>query len=186
MIPSDPLDRLVEQDTFAEMLALLEPEELVLAGLRLEGLSDSQIAALLDMDSRTVGERIERARLRIMEALPELALFLRGRQRPSHWPMSRQSPPLEHGWLCRWEADEDEPLPGLEAGLTVRDVAQRYGVTEKTVTCWVREGRFPNAYWVNVGRGAHRIPEQDVIGFQPGQRKQLERRPGKSPMRTIS
>lgn len=103
MISPDPLDRLVEQDTFAEMLALLEPEELVIAVLRLEGLHDSQIAALLNLDTRTVGQRMERVRLRIMEALPELASFLRGRQHPGHWPVSRQSPPLERGWLCRWE-----------------------------------------------------------------------------------
>jgi hypothetical protein len=31
----------------------------------------------------------------------------------------------------------------------VQDVAQRYGVTEQTVTYWIREGRFPNAHWLN-------------------------------------
>jgi DNA-directed RNA polymerase specialized sigma24 family protein len=103
MISPDPLDRLVEQDTFAEMLDLLEPEELVIAVLRLEGLHDSQIAELLATDSRTVTQRMERAQLRIMEALPELASFLRGRQHPGHWPVFRQLPPLEQGWLCRWE-----------------------------------------------------------------------------------
>jgi hypothetical protein len=34
------VDRLIEQDTFAEMLALLEPEELLIACLRLEDLSN--------------------------------------------------------------------------------------------------------------------------------------------------
>lgn len=99
MISPDPLDRLVEQDTFAEMLALLEPEELVVAVLRLEGLSDPQIAALLDTDRRRVGQRMETARRRIMEALPELVPLLRDQQRPGHWPLSRQLPPLERGWL---------------------------------------------------------------------------------------
>lgn len=185
MISPNPLDRLVEQDTFAEMLALLDPEELVMAVLRLEGLSDSQIAALLDTDTRSVGQCMEEARLRIMEALPELAPFLRGRQRSSHWPVSWQSPPLERGWLCRWDEDEDESLPELEPGLTVRDIAQRYGVTGRTVARWVREGCFPNAHWVNTSGGlAYRIPEQDLISFQPGRHSSGLRRPGKSAKRT--
>jgi excisionase family DNA binding protein len=184
MISPDPLDRLVEQDTFAEMLALLEPEDLVVAALRLEGLPDSRIAALLDSDPRVVDQSMEDARRRIMEALPELACFLRGRQRPSHWPLSRQPPPLERGWLCRWDVDEEEPPPEMDAGLTVREVARRCGVTEQTVSRWVREGCFPNAYWVDVAGGAYRIPEQDLIGFQPGRRNRLARRPGESPKRT--
>lgn len=103
----------MEQDTFAELLALLEPEDLIIAALRLEGLSDSQIAALLDVDPRTVGWRMEKAQLRIMEALPELAPFLRGRRRLSPQPLSEQSPPLERGWLCNWDEGADEPLPEL-------------------------------------------------------------------------
>lgn len=129
MICPDPLERLVEQDTFAEMLSLLEPEELVVAVLRLEGLPDSQIAVLLDIDPRTVGQRMEEARLRIMEALPELASFLRDRQRPSLQPLPRQPPPLERGWLCRWNPGGDEPLADFDAGLTVREIARRHGVT---------------------------------------------------------
>ena len=143
MISPDALERLVEQDTFAEMLALLEPEELVLAGLRLEGLSDLQIGALLDTDSRSVAECMDRVRLRIMEALPELAPFLRDRQCPGHWPVSRQSPPLERGWLCCWNEGRDEAPPS--GGLKAQDVAQRYGAAVQTVCRWVREGRFPNA-----------------------------------------
>jgi hypothetical protein len=143
MISPDALERLVEQDTFAEMLALLEPEELVLAGLRLEGLSDLQIGALLDTDSRRVAECMDRVRLRIMEALPELAPFLRDRQCPGHWPVSRQSPPLERGWLCCWNEGRDEAPPS--GSLKAQNVAQRYGAAVQTVCRWVREGRFPNA-----------------------------------------
>jgi hypothetical protein len=113
MISPEPLEQLVEQDTFAEMLALLEPEDLAIAALRLEGLSDSQIAALLHVDPRTVGWRMEKAQLRIMEVLPELAPFLRGRRRLSPPPLSGQSPPLERGWLCDWGGGADEPLPEL-------------------------------------------------------------------------
>ena len=80
MISPHPLDRLIEQDTFAEVLALLEPEELVIASLRLEGLSDEQIASLLDIDRATVCRRMEQARQRIVEAMPELDPVLRDRR----------------------------------------------------------------------------------------------------------
>jgi hypothetical protein len=49
VISPHPVDRLIEQDTFAEMLALLEPAELLIACLRLEDLSHEQIASLLDI-----------------------------------------------------------------------------------------------------------------------------------------
>jgi hypothetical protein len=121
MISPDPLERLVEQDTFAEVLALLQPEELIVAVLRLEGLRDLQIAELLDVDTRTVGRRIEEARLRIIEALPELAPFLRHRPAPIS-PLASRQLPLERGWLCRWEAGEEESLPDMDAELTVAEV----------------------------------------------------------------
>lgn len=91
-----PLDRLVEQDTFTEMLALLEPEELVIASLRLEALCDDQIASLLGVDRSTVHHRMEQARQRIVETLPELAPVLRDRRKPPR----RYLRPLERGWIC--------------------------------------------------------------------------------------
>jgi hypothetical protein len=96
VISPHPLDRLVEQDRFAEMLALLEPEELVIASLRLEELSDDQIASLLDIDRTTVRYRMEQARQRIVEALPELASVLRDRR----YAPARDARPLQRGWLC--------------------------------------------------------------------------------------
>ena len=106
MISPHPLDRLVEQDTFAEAMALLEPEELVIASLRLEGLSDEQIAFLLDIDRATVCRRMEQALQRIVEALPELAIVLRDRR---HWPL-RSRRPLQRGWLCPSVAGEPDSL----------------------------------------------------------------------------
>ena len=96
MIAPHPLDRLVEQDTFAEAMALLEPEELVIASLRLEALSDEQIAALLDVDRATICRRMEQARRRIVEALPELAPVLRDR----NYRSQRCRRQLQRGWLC--------------------------------------------------------------------------------------
>jgi hypothetical protein len=110
-------DRLIEQDTFAEMLALLEPEELSIACLRLEGLSDEQIASLLDISRGTVRCRMEQARQRIVETMPELASVLRGRRHPPR--CGRR--PLERGWICPSISSEsdlliDSPPQGTEGG----------------------------------------------------------------------
>ena len=106
MISPHPLDRLVEQDTFAEALALLEPEELVIASLRLEDLAEEQIASLLDVDRTTVCRRMDQARERIMAALPELAAVLRGRRHRS----LRGQRPLQRGWLCPSIDGDPDPL----------------------------------------------------------------------------
>ncbi len=108
MISSYPLDRLIEQDTFAEMLSLLEPEELVIAFLRLEALSDDQIAVLLEIDRITVSRRMDLARQRIVEALPELDVVLRDRRHPPQ----RRRRPLERGWICPAIGGEPDLLPG--------------------------------------------------------------------------
>jgi hypothetical protein len=108
MISPHPLDRLVEQDSFAEMLALLEPEELVIAALRLEDLSDDQIASLLDIDRASVRRRMEQACQRIAEALPELTSVLRDRRyRPAC-----DLRPLNRGWLCPSIGGEPDPFAG--------------------------------------------------------------------------
>ena len=116
MISPHPLDRLVEQDTFAEALALLEPEELVIASLRLEALSDDQMASLLGVDRATVCRRMEQARQRIAEALPELAPVLRHRRHP---PL-RCLRPLQRGWICPSIGGEPDPFASRSPGLTAR------------------------------------------------------------------
>jgi len=168
MISPHPLDRLVAQDTLREILSLLEPGELVVAVLRLEGLSDTQISDLLGITRSTVGLRIQQARERLIQRLPELAPVLRDRRQPHQKPPSNETPPLEHGWLCRWTDDEPDPLPELTADLTTQDVADRYNVTTQAVTRWIRAGRFPNAYRLDGRRGDYRIPESDLAGFQAG------------------
>ena len=131
MISPHSLDHLVEQDTFAEILALLEPEELVIAFLRLEGLSDDQIAALLDIDRATVCRRMEQALWRIVEAMPELAPVLRDRRHPPQ----RCRRPLERGWICSFAEDEPDPLfsrpPQVEEGEPPTDGSPSFAVPEQ-------------------------------------------------------
>jgi len=173
MTSPHPLDRLIERETFGEMLALLTPEELVLAALRLEGLSDVQIGALLDVDRSTVSHRMQQARERIAAEIPELAETLRDRQQPRQKPPHSETPSLEHGWICRWA--ENDPLPELGRALTVSDVAQRYGVERATVRRWIRKGRFPHVYRVQGQRGDYRIPEGDLMIGDGVQRRQSRR-----------
>jgi len=117
VISPHPVDRLIEQDTSAEMLALLEPEELLIACLRLEDLSNEQIASLLDISPKSVRSRMEQAMQRIVEALPELAPVLSGRRQPSR--CGRR--PLERGWICPSIGSEsdlltDSPPQGTKGG----------------------------------------------------------------------
>jgi len=105
MIPSEALDRVVERETFAEILACLTPQELAVAALRLEGLSDAEIGILLGTSRQAVRQRLAKAQMRIIYTRPELAPALRGRC-PSNGPVTPPATlPLEHGWLCDpWQA----------------------------------------------------------------------------------
>ena len=178
MISPHPLNRLIERETFGEMVALLTPEELVVAALRLEGLSDVQIAALLDVDRSAVSHRMQQARERIAAEIPELAATLRDRQQPRQKPPHDEIPPLERRWICRWA--EVDPLPELGRALTVSDVAQRYGVETATVRRWIRGGRFPHAYRMPGRRREYRIPEGDLVMGDGLQRRQSRRNRAKA------
>jgi hypothetical protein len=74
------LEALIAREACAEILALLEPEELVVAGLRLRGLDDTQIGELLGLDRSAVSQRMIRAQERIVEQRPDLAGLLAGRR----------------------------------------------------------------------------------------------------------
>ncbi len=165
MSSSDLLDRLVERESFGEIVALLEPDELVVAALRLEGLSDSQIGRLLGVTRASVSYRIQAASRRIMEQQPDLAPLLRDRRQPSQRAPCQETPPLEHGWLCRRSDDEADLLPEPSADLTTQEVAQRCHVKPQTVRRWIRAGRFPNVHQVGL-RGDYRIPEGDLVELE--------------------
>jgi DNA-binding CsgD family transcriptional regulator len=107
LIAPDPLQRLIEREAFAEIVALLQPLDLVVAAMRLEGLTDGEIAALLGVTRASVSSRMRRAGRRIVHLRPDLAPLLEGR-RPRHRPPERTSlPPLERGWLCAWDCDAE-------------------------------------------------------------------------------
>jgi hypothetical protein len=144
---------------------LLEPEELIVAALRLEGLSDVQIGEVLGVTGATVNLRMHLACKRIMAQAPDLAPVLRDRRQPARRPPSNEPAPLAHGWLC----GRAEAFLESQADLTTADVARSYRVTPQTVTRWVREGLFPNAYRLEGEEGDYRIPEEDLAEFEPWQ-----------------
>jgi hypothetical protein len=162
MIVPHPLERLIERESFAEIVSRLQPEELLVAVLRLEGLSDVQIGRLLGITRAGVSFRLKQAQARIAAEAPDLAPLLRGREQPPGKPLRLDPPPLAHGWLCGEDAAQIRA-----GGLTTVDVAERYQVTPQTVGRWAREGRFPNAYLVDAPPGGYRIPEEDLACLHP-------------------
>jgi len=169
-ISPHPLDRLIRQETFAEMIALFERDEMAIVILRLEGLNDSQIGAVLDLSRTAVSWRMDQARARIAAALPELAADLRDRGQPPRQPSQQAMLPLDRGWICNGE-DEEDVWADIEPDLSAVEVADRYGVSRRTVVRWIRAGRFPHAYLLDVSSGEYRIPAIDLeaMGLQEPQ-----------------
>jgi excisionase family DNA binding protein len=53
----------------------------------------------------------------------------------------------------------------------VKELAERWRVTDRAVQKWINKGEFPNAYRVGMGRGSHfRIPVSDVMAFEKARR----------------
>ena len=103
---SSPLERIIERETFREIILLLEPLDLIVATLRLEGLTDEDIARLMGRSRPSVTSRMKRARERIIHLRPDLASALEGRSHPRHRADTAQGRPLEEGWLCDWREEE--------------------------------------------------------------------------------
>lgn len=138
------LQRLVAAETLDQALCLMRPHELAVAILRADGLTDVQIADLLGLTPTAVNNRMTRARARILDAMPELEVFLADRRSPN-------SPSQAH-------------LTGRRAVLTPGSLAAQWGVTPSTVRRWCAEGRFPRASRTESGRW--RIPAESLIDFQ--------------------
>jgi DNA-directed RNA polymerase specialized sigma24 family protein len=71
------LERLIWRDRVAEVLAVAEPADLVMACLLVEGLSREETAGRMGISQKAVYGRLERWRKRIGEGQPELARWLR-------------------------------------------------------------------------------------------------------------
>jgi DNA-directed RNA polymerase specialized sigma24 family protein len=75
------LSGLLRADMLEEILRLLSPEEALLALLRLNGVSDEEVAEIFGVDRSTVARRMIEAGKRIARELPEAAVWLEGRRR---------------------------------------------------------------------------------------------------------
>jgi excisionase family DNA binding protein len=135
------LDELCSRDTVAEILAVLDPFDLLIAYLRARGLSDAQIGAELGITKQSVWERMNTARWRLLEAMPDLRVALEGRRHVGHGG----------------DAEDGAPL-------TVTAAARAMDVSRITVLGWIRDGRLPGAY-----REGRRwlIPRATLAAFRP-------------------
>lgn len=90
------LERLIYQDDFATIIREARPRELVVIALRLDGLDNKQIAALLGISGTAVGLRMHSYRDRVCAKYPDLAYLIRGR-RLKPGPQRREN--LAFQWL---------------------------------------------------------------------------------------
>jgi hypothetical protein len=145
MLSHPALDRLVASDLLDRALGLLRPHELAVAALRADGLTDPEIGALLDITPAAVSARMAAARLRIEQSMPELRVFLGGRQANA--------------------APGAPQLTGWPTVYTPKSLAAQWCVSPTTVRRWCTQGRFPGAW--RTGAGHWRIPADTLSEFQP-------------------
>ncbi|MBN1657114.1 MAG: hypothetical protein JXA93_01870 [Anaerolineae bacterium] len=125
----EALERLVQRETLREALALLTPDELLLAAGRVAGMSDRELGDLFCIRPAVVSRRLMQARRRIQAQIPELRLFLEGRSGTrihSYTPLETEA----------------------NAVYTLAKAAEQLGLSTETVALWVQQNKFPNAYRV--------------------------------------
>jgi excisionase family DNA binding protein len=56
---------------------------------------------------------------------------------------------------------------------TAKEVADRLGVTSRTIHGWIAQGVFPNAYKLNPHSltSPYRIPEEDIVALEEKRRE---------------
>ncbi|MFN2167708.1 MAG: sigma factor-like helix-turn-helix DNA-binding protein [Anaerolineae bacterium] len=106
LITPSPLQRIIERETFREIISLLEPMDLIVAAMRLEGLTDDEIARILGVSRSPVTSRMKRACQRIIHLRPDLAPVLEGRRLSKAHPDRSDRRPLEQGWLSEWGGED--------------------------------------------------------------------------------
>lgn len=83
------IQREAERVLCRQILEALEPNQLSVAALRMEGLSDRGIAVLFGVSNRTISGRMQRAKLRVARLVPEVAEDVMARSR-SRGPWSKE------------------------------------------------------------------------------------------------
>ena len=142
MIWDNPvLDRMVEQETFAEIIARLTPCETAVALLRADGLDDQQIADALGITRSAVQDRVRKAIQRISKQVPEASALLAGRDRYK-------------------TASRHLTIPGRDDVITPGVAARMLECSSQTIRNWIATGRFPNARQAPTGHWL--IPWGDV------------------------
>jgi excisionase family DNA binding protein len=57
--------------------------------------------------------------------------------------------------------------------LSVKEVAERLGVTPRAIHRWIKRGYFPGAYKLSPALNSpYRIPESDIIAFEERRERQ--------------
>jgi len=143
------LDRVIDRESFREIIAGLTPGQVFVVVLRADGLNDQEIADLAGLCRQAVPARIRKAAWELGQD-PGLAPYVEGRSK-------------QHGRTAQpHDAFEN---PKTECDLSSGEVAKLFEVSGRTVFDWVQAGRLPNAFQTPSRRW--RIPARDLRGFDP-------------------
>jgi len=142
MIWDNPvLARIVEQETFAEIIARLTPCETAVALLRADGLDDQEIADALGITRSAVQDRVKKAVRRISRQVPGARSLLVGRDRYN-------------------TASRHLTMPDQDDMISSGHAARMLDCSGQTIRNWIAAGRFPNAQQAPTGHWL--IPWGDV------------------------
>lgn len=88
-----PTDRLVSLETQRQILDLLNPGELTVVSLRMDGLNQASIAMLLGLERSTICMRFASARRKILNRFPDLSNWAEDRHDRSYHLIDRSWSP---------------------------------------------------------------------------------------------
>jgi DNA-directed RNA polymerase specialized sigma24 family protein len=92
------LNRIIQKEDFARILATLTPAALNMAALRLVGLTDTEIASILDCSRTNVSSTLALAKQRAAHLHPDLAHYVEGRRLP-HGPRRPKDRTFDWSWI---------------------------------------------------------------------------------------
>lgn len=106
------LDRLIALERFGELLAALQPKELAVVALRMDGLNLTEVGLLLGLTRAAVSQRLTLAQRRMVARYPELEREAAARSRKRGSPRPHRETRARNG-ITRRQAETLEEMRAM-------------------------------------------------------------------------